>query len=169
MSKPLYISKIYIERRYGPVRIAHLPAEDQPVTFSVHRELADYCDSEVTRLVPQHASTLDYLVAATGASLVDTFGTALEAEKIDASHGRLTAEVRGEVGTTDDGVLIVRKIEIEHHIVAAEWERKRIDEVHVKYMTRCALFRTLSSSVTIASSFVVVPESTLEYERPSLG
>jgi len=159
MAEPIYISRIYLERRYGPVRIAHLPAEEQPVTFSVHPALAAFCNSEVTRLVPSHASTLDYVVAATGASLLDTFGAMLEARRIDASHGRLTAEVRGEVGTTDDGVLIITKVEIEYQIIASDQERPVINEVHDKYMTRCALFRTLSSSVVFASNFIMVAES----------
>jgi uncharacterized OsmC-like protein len=158
MSKPVYISKVHIERRYGPVRIAHLPAEKQPVTFSVHQALAHYCDDEVTRLVPPHASTLDYVVAATGASLVDTFGSALEAERIDASHGRLMAEVHGEIETTEDGVLVIRKIQIEHRIASSERARLTIDKVHARYMTRCALFRTLSSAVEIVSTYVIIPE-----------
>lgn len=159
MAEPIYISKVYIERRYGPVRIAHLPAEEQPVTFSVHPALANYCDSEVTRLVPPHASTLDYVVAAAGASLIDAFGSALERERIDASHGRLTAEVRGEIGTTDDGVVIITKIEIEHHVMASELERQTIHEVHASYLKRCALFRTLSPSVEFISSYRMMAES----------
>lgn len=158
MSERLFVSRVYIERRYGPVRIVYLPFEERPVTFSTHRALADNCDSGVARLVPSYASALDYVVAATGASLVDAFGSALEAERIDASYGRLTAEVRGEIGTTDDSVLVIHKIDIEHRIAASEWERPTIHSVHMRYLTKCGLYRTLSPVVEIISSFVMAPE-----------
>lgn len=42
MSKVVYISKSRIERKRGPVRIAHLPGEPQPVVYSVHDPLAEH-------------------------------------------------------------------------------------------------------------------------------
>jgi hypothetical protein len=36
MSDVVYVSKSRIERKQGPLRIAYLPGESQPVTFSVH-------------------------------------------------------------------------------------------------------------------------------------
>jgi hypothetical protein len=40
--------------------------------------------------------------------MLGTFGGALEARQIDASDGRLMADVTGEV-ETDDGVLVIRR------------------------------------------------------------
>ena len=37
MGDVVYVSKSRIERRQGPLRIAHLPGESQPVIFSVLR------------------------------------------------------------------------------------------------------------------------------------
>ena len=42
MSEVVYVSKIKIERKSGPLRIAHLPGESQPVTFSVHGAIAKH-------------------------------------------------------------------------------------------------------------------------------
>jgi len=36
MSDVVYVSKSSIERRRGPLRVAHLPGESQPVIYSVH-------------------------------------------------------------------------------------------------------------------------------------
>ncbi len=36
MSNVVYTSRSRIERRQGPLRIAHLPGESQPVIYSVH-------------------------------------------------------------------------------------------------------------------------------------
>ena len=43
--------------------------------------------------------------------MVGTFGGALEARKINASDGRLTANVRGEI-EVEEGVLVIRRIHV---------------------------------------------------------
>ncbi len=42
MSNVVYTSKSRIERRQGPLRIAHLPGESQPVIYSVHGAIAEH-------------------------------------------------------------------------------------------------------------------------------
>lgn len=42
VNKVVYISKSHIERRQGPLRIAHLPGESMPVIFSVHGAIAEH-------------------------------------------------------------------------------------------------------------------------------
>ena len=61
----LYTSKVRIERVKGPVRKAFLPQVDDPVWFGVHSEIAEHYGVDPD-LVPAHAATLDYVVAATG-------------------------------------------------------------------------------------------------------
>jgi hypothetical protein len=60
-----YVSKVRIERKVGPVRIAYLPGESQPVTFSVHGDIAKHYKIDPAELKESHASTLDYVIAAT--------------------------------------------------------------------------------------------------------
>jgi hypothetical protein len=65
MSEVVYISKLRIERRVGPLRIAYLPGESQPVAFSVHGAIAEHYKIDPAKLTESHASTLDYVIAAT--------------------------------------------------------------------------------------------------------
>jgi len=65
MAAVVYTSKIRIERRTGPLRIASLPGEAQPVTFSVHGAIAAHYKIDPASLTESHAATIDYVVAAT--------------------------------------------------------------------------------------------------------
>ena len=65
MSEIVYTSKVQIERKVGPLRIAALPGEAQPVMFSVHGAIAEHYKIDPATLTSSHASTLDYVIAAT--------------------------------------------------------------------------------------------------------
>ena len=65
MSPVAYTSRVRIERRRGPLRIAYLPGEAQPVTFSVHGAIAEHYKIDPANLLESHASTIDYVIAAT--------------------------------------------------------------------------------------------------------
>jgi hypothetical protein len=59
-----YRSEVRIERIKGPVRKAYLPSETEPVIFGVHDEVAEHYKVKPGAVEP-HATTLDYVVAAT--------------------------------------------------------------------------------------------------------
>ncbi|GIX49768.1 MAG: hypothetical protein KatS3mg131_3979 [Candidatus Tectimicrobiota bacterium] len=63
-SQVVYTSRVRIERVKGPLRRAYLPQEAQPVLFSVHSEVAAHYGVNMQEHEP-HATTLDYVVAAT--------------------------------------------------------------------------------------------------------
>ena len=65
MSDVVYISRVRIERKVGPLRIAYLPGEAQPVVFSVHGAIAEHYKVDPSLIEESHASTLDYTIAAT--------------------------------------------------------------------------------------------------------
>jgi len=65
MTTVAYTSKVHIERRKGPLRIAYLPGEAQPVTFSVHGAIAEHYKVDPATLTEPHAATIDYVIAAT--------------------------------------------------------------------------------------------------------
>jgi hypothetical protein len=65
MSDIKYISKVRIERKVGPLRVAQLPGETQPVIFSVHGAIAEHYKVDPANLKESHASTIDYVIAAT--------------------------------------------------------------------------------------------------------
>jgi hypothetical protein len=65
MAEVVYVSKVRIERKAGPLRIAYLPGESQPVSFSVHGAIAEHYKIDPAKLTESHAATLDYVIAAT--------------------------------------------------------------------------------------------------------
>jgi uncharacterized OsmC-like protein len=89
--------------------------------------------------------------------MVGTFGGALEARHIDASQGRLTAEVTGEV-ETEDGVLVIRRVHVAMRLAAPSDARETVDRVHGVYAMRCPLFRTLHRAISLTSSVELIVE-----------
>ena len=65
MSDVVYVSRSRIERRQGPLRIAYLPGESQPVIYSVHGAIAEHYKVDPARLTESHSSTIDYVISAT--------------------------------------------------------------------------------------------------------
>jgi uncharacterized OsmC-like protein len=89
--------------------------------------------------------------------MMGTFGGALEARQIDASNGKLTAEVTGEVETEED-VLVIRRIHVAMRLVAPETIRETAERTHGIYPMHCPLYRTLHQAIQLTSSFeLVVP------------
>ncbi len=78
----------------------------------------------------------------------------MEARNIDASGGRLTGVVRGDV-ETEEKVLVIRRIHVEYHLVAPEEERETVERVHGMYAMRCPLYRTLHNAIQLSSSYVL--------------
>jgi uncharacterized OsmC-like protein len=87
--------------------------------------------------------------------MLGTFGGALEARQIDASGGRLTAEVTGEV-EKEDGVLVIRRIHVQMKLAAASDLAETIERVHGLYAMRCPLYRTLHNAIALSSSYALV-------------
>jgi uncharacterized OsmC-like protein len=87
--------------------------------------------------------------------MVGTFGGALEARKIDASDGKLTADVRGEI-ENEDGVLVIRRIHVAFNLRAPENTRETVDRVHGFFANKCPIFRSLHTAIEITSSYELV-------------
>ena len=84
-----------------------------------------------------------------------TFGGALEARQIDASGGRLRADVTGEV-EKEEGVLVIRRSHVAMRLVATEEVRETVERVHGIYAMRCPLYRTLHKAIELSSSYQLV-------------
>jgi len=65
MSEVVYTSEVRIERRKGPLRLAYMPAEKEPVPFGVHGAIAAHYGVSPEISEP-HATTIDYVAAAAG-------------------------------------------------------------------------------------------------------
>jgi hypothetical protein len=65
MSDVVYTAEIPLTRVRGPLRLARLPAEPEPVAFGTHGPIARHYGIQGDVPDP-HATTIDYVVAATG-------------------------------------------------------------------------------------------------------
>jgi hypothetical protein len=65
MSEVVYVSKSHLERKQGPLRIAKLPGEPDPVIYSVHGAIAEHYKVDPAKLKESHAATIDYVISAT--------------------------------------------------------------------------------------------------------
>jgi uncharacterized OsmC-like protein len=86
--------------------------------------------------------------------MMGTFGGALEARQIDASNGKLTADVTGEV-EAEEGVLVIRRIHVAMRLVAPEEVRGTVERVHGIYAMQCPLYRTLHNTIQLTSSYAL--------------
>ena len=84
-----------------------------------------------------------------------TFGGALDARQVDASNGKLTAEVTGEV-EQEDGVLVIRRIHVAMKLAAPETVRPTVERVHGIYPMNCPLYRTLHNAIQLTSSYELI-------------
>jgi uncharacterized OsmC-like protein len=87
--------------------------------------------------------------------MMGTFGGALEARHIDASDGKLTADVTGEV-ELEDGVMVIRRIHVAMRVVAPESARETVERVHGIYAMKCPLYRTMHKAIQLSSSYKLV-------------
>ena len=88
--------------------------------------------------------------------MLGTFGGALEARHIDASNGRLTGEITGEV-EAEDGVLVIRRIHLSMRLIALEEAKATVERVHEMYAMHCPLYRTFHRTLELTSSYTLLP------------
>ena len=79
----------------------------------------------------------------------------LEARGIDASDGRLAAEVKGGVGK-EEGVLVVRTIHVKYHLRAAGADEAAISRAFDLHPMRCPVYRTLHKCIDITTELAIL-------------
>ena len=79
----------------------------------------------------------------------------LEARGIDASDGRLVAEVLGRVGK-EEGVLVVRHIHVKYLLRAAGEDEAAISRAFDLHPMRCPVYRTLHQCIDITTELEVL-------------
>jgi uncharacterized OsmC-like protein len=90
--------------------------------------------------------------------MMGTFGGALEARQIDASNGKLTAEITGEA-ETEENVLVIRRIHVAMKLVARQDAKDKVERVHGMYAMRCPLYRAFHQTLQLTSSYELVAPS----------
>jgi uncharacterized OsmC-like protein len=142
-----YVSRVRVEPVKGRIRRAYLPAEEEPVMFGVHSEVAEHYGVSPDAEEP-HAATLDYMVAAAGGWLLGTFRGALVARQV--SFDGLYADSVGEV-ETEGKILVVKRIRQTFHLTADEKDREKIERVIKVYADSCPVARSVKGSIEITS------------------
>ncbi len=90
--------------------------------------------------------------------MLGTFAGALDARKIDAKNGRLVAEVRGDV-ETDDDVLVIRRVHVHFLLQGSQQVRDTVDRVHGVYAEKCPVYRSLRPAFQITSDWELLPDA----------
>jgi hypothetical protein len=62
----VYTSNVRVERIKGPLRRVYVPAEEDPIFFGVHSEIAEHYGTDMSVHKP-HKTTLDMVVASAAA------------------------------------------------------------------------------------------------------
>jgi uncharacterized OsmC-like protein len=154
MSEPAYVSKIRIERLGGPQRLAYLPAEDQPIAFGVHAEVAEHY-GVAPDAFPPRATTLDYVVAAAGGWLAGTFAGALEARQIEVDPEHYQVQATGEVFDRD-GVLVLERITVRYRLPVPQDRREDAERVHAVHARACPVARSLEGGIDVRTELELV-------------
>ena len=81
-----------------------------------------------------------------------TFGGALEARKIDASDGKLIADVKGEI-ESDEGTLVIKRIHVKLTLRGARGQADIVNRVHDIFAKKCPVYRSLQGAIIITTSY----------------
>jgi organic hydroperoxide reductase OsmC/OhrA len=149
MADVTYLSHVKVEPVEGKIRLAYIPAEDEPVVFGVHSEIAEHYGVSDDDEEP-HPTTLDYLVAAAGGWLLGTFSGALAARQVSFDKDSFYADTVGEI-ETENKVLVLKRIAHTIHLTADEEDREDIERVLEVYEDSCPVARSINDAIEIRS------------------
>ena len=79
---------------------------------------------------------------------------------MDASGGRLTAEVRGEIEKDEQGVLVIRRIHVTYRLrvdpEAREDVEAVVERVHEMHASRCPVARSIAGAIDVTTEIELV-------------
>lgn len=135
-------------------REAVLEPNGDVVRFGMHGSVAEHYKAVPSDPQP---STLDYLAASIGGCLIGTFaGSLLRARIPLVPADALTGTATGFVAPDDDGVLVLRKVEISYRLELDDEHRAAAEEVHAVHAGRCPNARSVSPQIEIATDLEIV-------------
>jgi uncharacterized OsmC-like protein len=144
-----YRSEIEIHRLHGPDRRADLPGGES-VVYGTHGVIAEHYGIDLTQVQPR-PSTLDHVVAATGASLVGTLAGMLTTRGIQSDDHAFRATVTGNV-VIDNGVLVLDRVDVHYVLEVLFRHRDSAQKVHELHVEHSPVARSLQPAITIATT-----------------
>ncbi len=70
----------------------------------------------------------------------------------------MKGETTGEIETTDDGVLVIRRIHVKYRLKASEEQRAAIERAFEAHMPKCPVYRSLREAIDITTELALEPE-----------
>ncbi|MGH2821111.1 MAG: OsmC family protein [Actinomycetota bacterium] len=87
--------------------------------------------------------------------MTGTFGGALEARKIDASGGKLTSEITGEI-ELEDKVLVIKRIHAHYRLEGEDVDKEAVERVHGFHAEKCPVARSIRDAIQVTTSYELV-------------
>lgn len=78
---------------------------------------------------------------------------------MDASEGKLTCEVEGEIEKDDSGVLVIRRIRVAFRLEAPEASRETVEKVHGKFARFCPVYRSITPAIEVETGYELVGQA----------
>lgn len=72
---------------------------------------------------------------------------------MDASDGRLSCSVEGDVEKDDRGVLVIRRIRVAFRLAAGDEARETVDRVHGKFARFCPVYQSITPAIDVTTSY----------------
>ncbi len=69
----------------------------------------------------------------------------------------MTSEARGEV-YNEDGVLVLRRIEVTYRLAAPEQQRETVERVHAIHARYCPVYRSITPSIEVTTALELLGE-----------
>jgi uncharacterized OsmC-like protein len=139
----------------GRAKVVSLPATDQPVRMGVHGPVAAHYKIPDGSYEPT-ATTLDYVVGATVACLLGTFGGRLGAVGQSTEAGELQALGEG-VLVAVEGVLRIQSIGVEYRLrLAPGVDPAAVRRAHDSHMRYCPVATSIGGCVEITTRLTLL-------------
>ena len=152
---PVYISNIKIKSEKGAIRHAFLPPDNNEVIFGVHNEIAEHYGTTASSLTDPMPTTLDYIIAATGAWMLGTIRRALAVREIPSGREYLTADTEGEVFKEKNNVLKIRNISILYNLTIQkelfDEKKEAIERTMKHHASQCPVHLSIGDSINITT------------------
>ena len=135
-------------------REATLEPNGDIIRMGVHGPIAEHYKSSPVEPLP---SVLDYMVASIGSCLTGTFGGSLLRARVPVVPAEAIAAVAtGFVEINEDGILVLRKVQVNYTLRLDDAHRAAAEEVHALHAMRCPSARSVSPSIEIVTELEIV-------------
>jgi uncharacterized OsmC-like protein len=144
-----YLAEVRVRRGGGPVKLVGLPGETAEVTMGSHPAIAPHIGADPE--LPPHASTLDYVVAATAACMAGTFARTLAARGVSLGADDHEVVAQGVLRPRQH-VLVIERIVVTQRVRLAPEHHEAARKVNDFYHRGCPVSQSVGAAIEIVSN-----------------